>query len=229
MIVEHPKSTIVDAHGINMKELEDHFSKPQFVEDMHRKVDMGLREWEESVVMKYLPAGCSVLDIGCGGGREAIQLARRGYRVVAVDLSRPQLDRARENAKKKGVEIKFLKTDGLNLPDEKFDAILLWAQLLGGIESECDRITLLRNCRDSLTDKGVVSVSGHNKVMCQEESPEYTDDRWLYPWGKGELKYRLFTADTFKALLTESDFDILDVEIPDSLPVVMHAVGRGPN
>lgn len=40
----------------------------------------------------------SVLDAGCGTGRVAIELARRGVDVVGVDLDRPMLDEARAKA-----------------------------------------------------------------------------------------------------------------------------------
>lgn len=39
--------------------------------------------------------GRSVLDAGCGTGRVAVELARRGYDVVGVDLDPSMLDRAR--------------------------------------------------------------------------------------------------------------------------------------
>ena len=40
----------------------------------------------------------NILDIGCGTGRHAIELARRGYKVTGVDLSKAQLERAKERA-----------------------------------------------------------------------------------------------------------------------------------
>ena len=39
--------------------------------------------------------GASVLDAGCGTGRVAVELARRGYRVVGVDVDADLLARAR--------------------------------------------------------------------------------------------------------------------------------------
>ena len=47
----------------------------------------------------------SILDIGCGTGRHAIELAGRGYQVTGIDLSRNQLVRAREKAQGKSVRI----------------------------------------------------------------------------------------------------------------------------
>ncbi|MGZ6954099.1 MAG: class I SAM-dependent methyltransferase [Acidimicrobiia bacterium] len=51
---------------------------------------------EAALVMRYRPA--SVLDAGCGTGRVAIELARRGVDVVGVDLDEAFLAAAREKA-----------------------------------------------------------------------------------------------------------------------------------
>src|ERR1700682_2952550 len=42
--------------------------------------------------------GSGVLDAGCGTGRVAIELARRGYATVGVDVDRDLLARARDKA-----------------------------------------------------------------------------------------------------------------------------------
>jgi SAM-dependent methyltransferase len=42
--------------------------------------------------------GTRILDAGCGTGRVAVELARRGYHVVGVDLDDGMLDRARATA-----------------------------------------------------------------------------------------------------------------------------------
>lgn len=51
---------------------------------------------EADRVMVYGPR--TVLDAGCGTGRVAIELARRGVDVVGVDLDAPMLDEARAKA-----------------------------------------------------------------------------------------------------------------------------------
>jgi SAM-dependent methyltransferase len=58
-----------------------------------------------------LAAGARVLDVGCGTGRHAIELARRGFRVTGVDLSAGMLAEARRRASAAGVEVDFLQAD----------------------------------------------------------------------------------------------------------------------
>lgn len=59
--------------------------------------------------------GKTILDIGCGTGRHAVELARRGYRVTGVDLSASQLARAREKAAEAGVSVDFRQGDACAL------------------------------------------------------------------------------------------------------------------
>jgi SAM-dependent methyltransferase len=57
-----------------------------------------------------------ILDIGCGTGRHASELTKRGYSVVGVDLSASQLERARQKASMDNLQINFQKHDARNLP-----------------------------------------------------------------------------------------------------------------
>jgi SAM-dependent methyltransferase len=67
-----------------------------------------------------------ILDIGCGTGRHTIELTRRGYHVVAVDLSDSQLKRAREKAAALNLDISFRKEDARALPFEgEFDLAIM--------------------------------------------------------------------------------------------------------
>jgi SAM-dependent methyltransferase/tetratricopeptide (TPR) repeat protein len=59
-----------------------------------------------------LPAGCTVFDIGCGTGRDAIFLASRGHRVVGVDRSAEAVERARQAAREAGLAaVRFAQLD----------------------------------------------------------------------------------------------------------------------
>ena len=67
-----------------------------------------------------------ILDVGCGTGRHAIELTKRGYRVTGVDLSESQLKRAREKAQADNLSIDFQRQDARNLPfDNEFDVAVM--------------------------------------------------------------------------------------------------------
>ena len=56
-------------------------------------------------------AGGVVLDLGCGAGHHAVELASRGYGVVGYDLSLSQLALAADVAQERGQRINFLQGD----------------------------------------------------------------------------------------------------------------------
>ena len=70
-----------------------------------------------------------ILDIGCGTGRHAIELARRGYHVTGFDLSEGQLRLAREKAARAGVAVEFQHRDAA-LPHfrEEFDVAIMFCE-----------------------------------------------------------------------------------------------------
>jgi SAM-dependent methyltransferase len=67
------------------------------------------------------------LDVGCGEGADAIWLARRGWAVTAIDISKVALGRAREAADQSGVSVEWLVGDALEmpLPAGSFDLVSL--------------------------------------------------------------------------------------------------------
>lgn len=74
---------------------------------------------------KLEPKG-KVLDFGCGQGRDSIALARLGYNVVGVDISKVGIHQMIETAKKEKLEVKGIVDDiyEFNINDD-YDIILL--------------------------------------------------------------------------------------------------------
>jgi SAM-dependent methyltransferase len=84
-----------------------------------------------------LKAGDQVLDVGCGPGRHALALARRGIEVVGVDLSEDFISLARDAAAADGLPARFEVGDVRDLAyDAELDAVICLCQggfgLLGG-------------------------------------------------------------------------------------------------
>ena len=97
-----------------------------------------------------------ILDIGCGTGRHAIELARRGYTVVGIDLSESQLKRAREKAAEQALSIDFQRLDARNLPFcEEFDlAIMLCEGAFPLMETDEMNFQILQNAARALKPGG---------------------------------------------------------------------------
>lgn len=75
-----------------------------------------------------LPPGASVLDLPCGDGRITTRLAAAGYAATGVDISAPEIERARAA----GGDARFLVGDLRALPDlGPFDAVLSWGNSFG--------------------------------------------------------------------------------------------------
>ena len=58
-----------------------------------------------------LKPGMSILDIGCGTGRHAVELAKLGYEMTGIDLSAGMLAEAEAAAKAAGVELELIRAD----------------------------------------------------------------------------------------------------------------------
>src|ERR1700737_453575 len=80
-----------------------------------------------------------IVDLPCGQGRHAIELARRGYEVTGVDLSPFLLKVADERARADGVRVRWLAGDMRQpIAGERFDVVLNLFTSLGYFADEAD-------------------------------------------------------------------------------------------
>jgi SAM-dependent methyltransferase len=90
-----------------------------------------------------LQPGAQVLDIGCGYGRHAMELAARGFHVVGLDLSTPLLVRGGEEAMRRGLEINFVRGDMRELDfDAQFDGAYCMFSTFGYFDDETNKKTV---------------------------------------------------------------------------------------
>lgn len=94
---------------------------PSYDEAFRQLAERGVDVHGEARYVDALLTGPStVLDAGCGTGRVAVELARRGHRVTGVDDDRSMLDVARQHPGVDWVEQDLVTLD---LPD-RFDLVL---------------------------------------------------------------------------------------------------------
>jgi SAM-dependent methyltransferase len=82
-------------------------------------------EVDRAIMMLRPEGGERVLDLACGIGRHSLELRRRGFEVVGVDISPDLLAMAEQSAAEAGLEVSFMEADlrELELADE-FDLVL---------------------------------------------------------------------------------------------------------
>jgi D-alanine-D-alanine ligase len=78
-----------------------------------------------------------VLDLGCGKGRHALELARRGYQVTAIDVAAVYLQHAQRRALEQHLAIEFRLQRGAELEENGiYDFILAYNHTLGFMSTE---------------------------------------------------------------------------------------------
>jgi 2-polyprenyl-3-methyl-5-hydroxy-6-metoxy-1,4-benzoquinol methylase len=70
---------------------------------------------DKAIKFKWGDDVSSIVDVSCGIGTQSIGLAKLGYKVEASDLSQKEIERAKDEAKKRGVDIKFSVADILSI------------------------------------------------------------------------------------------------------------------
>jgi SAM-dependent methyltransferase len=97
-----------------------------------------------------------ILDVGCGTGRHAIELTKRGYSVTGIDLSASQLARAVEKAESLHLKIDFQQQDARKLPfRHEFDVAIMLCE--GGfplMETDEMNFEILQNVTQALKAHG---------------------------------------------------------------------------
>lgn len=109
----------------------------------------------------------SILDVGCGTGRHAIELTKRGYKVTGIDLSENQLSLARKNAADEALPIPFLQADARNLPFRAaFDAAIMLCE--GGfclMETDEENAAILQSIASALKDEAILIFTTLNGLF----------------------------------------------------------------
>ena len=169
----------------------------------------GNAEMEVEEILRLLAPrpGSAVEDLGCGRGRHAIPLARKGYRVTGVDLSAKMLGMARARARKEGVSVEWVREDmRVFRRPGAFDLCLSLFTSFGYFQDEENQV-VLDNVGRSLTEGGTFLLDLRNagKGLSRLESWDQTIE---VPSGRLRMAIR-FNPRTMRAtaehVLTRQD------------------------
>jgi len=122
---------------------------------------------------KYLPTKGRILDAGGGPGRYTIELARRGYRMTLLDFTPANLEFARRQIRRAGVQrrvdevVEGTITDLARYPDGSFDAVICTGGPLSHILDKRRRDRAVRELIRVAKRGGPVFVSVMGRLSVQ--------------------------------------------------------------
>ena len=116
-------------------------------------------------------AGAELLDLACGGGRHAVDLAARGYVVTGVDYSPDQLESANALALRCKSAAGFSRVDMRELEyEEAFDGVISWNASFGYFEED-KNVDVLRRVYRALRPGGIFLIDVANRDYAMNEAP----------------------------------------------------------
>ncbi len=115
--------------------------------------------------------GGILLDLACGGGYHAVELASRGYGVVGYDLSLTQLALAADTAQERNQKINFLQGDMREMAfEEMFDGVFCWNTSFGYFEEEKNFLVAQRMFK-ALRPGGMLLLDVANRDWVVSQQP----------------------------------------------------------
>jgi len=119
-----------------------------------------------------------ILDVGCGNGRHTLELARRGYTVVGIDLSESMLAQGRRIVKAENLTVDLNQCDARELKyQQEFDTVIMLCEGAFSLmeEDEMDRLILANNFR-ALRNNGKLILTAPNAVFMLTQQSEGSFD-----------------------------------------------------
>lgn len=150
---------------------EDAFGE-DFVRSTLRMSDAQIRREVDFIEESLgVAAGGVVLDLACGAGHHAVELASRGYGLVGYDLSLYQLALAAEVAQGRSQKINFLQGDMREMDfEESFDGVFCWDTSFGYFEEE-KNVAVAQKVFASLRSGGMFLLDVINRDFAAKQSP----------------------------------------------------------
>ena len=190
------------------------------------------------LALVVLPPGASVLDLGCGVGWHALELARRGYQVTGVDRTAAYLAEARERSRREGLPGAYLKADMREfVRPAAFDVVLSLRTSFSYFEDAADNKKVLVNVARSLKPKGhfVLQLMGKEVLTRIFQARDWREQNGTYflqertlsdNWGwmqnrwiliqdgsvqEFDVSHWIYSAAELVSLLTSSGFAHVDI------------------
>jgi ubiquinone/menaquinone biosynthesis C-methylase UbiE len=173
----------------------------KIADDFHQRNAVSILNKEYDIFSEFEGDNKNIVEIGCGTGRDAVELIKRGFEYVGIDASEEML----KIAQKRAPDAKFRVGDfyKLDFPAESFDGFWAAAAFLHVPKSEIDLV--IAEAKRILKPHGIGFITVKEKTTMDEGIIEEAK-------GGGIQRYFAFyDQDEFKEILERNGFEILKI------------------
>ena len=125
----------------------------------------GLNDFERTLIGNCPAPVRRALVLGCGAGREVLDLAAQGWEITGIDLSAGALKACRQALDRKRLQADLILVPGdapLPFAAGTFGAVMLFGQVLELIPDRSRRLAMLHEAERILCDGGIVYLGTHD-------------------------------------------------------------------
>jgi 2-polyprenyl-3-methyl-5-hydroxy-6-metoxy-1,4-benzoquinol methylase len=144
---------------------EEWFNTKEYLEVYKNRDDVEAETLAELILANVkMETDAKILDMAAGAGRHAINFARRGFNVTAVDLSKNLIKVAKKNASVYDFDIDFVHSDIRKFEtSDKFDLVLNLFTSIGYFDNDEENFELLRKAYNLLSPGGCFVLDYFNR------------------------------------------------------------------
>jgi ubiquinone/menaquinone biosynthesis C-methylase UbiE len=169
-----------------------------------------------------LAAGSTVLEVAPGPGFLSVELAKRGFAVTGLDISKTFIELARKNAEKSSVSVRFERGDAAQMPfaDHSFDFLICRA----AFKNFADPLGALKEMRRVLKPGGRGLIIDLRRDVSMADIAKYVDSLDVSFSNRLFMKLvfrtmllpRAWRIDSFAKMLEQISFRRTEI-IPDAI------------
>lgn len=149
----------------------------KILREAYNRMDMKRHSWTKGTVnevgfIEQYFHGATALDLGCGMGRHALALAKKGYNVTGVDFSETHLEEA-----DRALDIELQEDESMGScgfvcgdariyrDDIQYDNVIILYDVIGSFPKQEDNMRIIQNAWENLVEGGTLAVSVMNMEL----------------------------------------------------------------